>query len=155
MTLWRISNYADLSGLGGLLHSGRWHHRGRPIVYLAESPAGALLEVLVHVQASHASELPMNFQLLEVEVPDDVNCEDVTLPASSPWQSDTTITRRLGDAWLTSGRSLLLRVPSAVVGRSFNRLFNPSHPMAAQRRVVSAVRYPFDGGLLPAALPRR
>ena len=50
MELWRISNYADLSGAGdGLLAAGRWHTRGRRIVYLADHPASALLEMLVHM----------------------------------------------------------------------------------------------------------
>lgn len=28
LTLWRISNYPDLSGKGGLEAEGRWHSRG-------------------------------------------------------------------------------------------------------------------------------
>jgi len=47
MELWRISNYADLSGAGGLQAAGRWHTRGKRIVYLADHPASALLEMLV------------------------------------------------------------------------------------------------------------
>ncbi|MEY2843078.1 MAG: hypothetical protein RI920_1115, partial [Pseudomonadota bacterium] len=128
MILWRISNYADLSGTGGVMHGGRWHHRGRPVVYLAESPAGALLEALVQVQAAHTGELPASYQLLEVEVPDTALCEDAALPALTDWRDDIGATRRCGDEWLASGRSLLLRGPSVVVGRSFNRLFNPLHP---------------------------
>lgn len=147
--LWRISNYADLSGAGGVLHGGRWHHRGRPVVYLAESPAGALVEALVHVQASHAGELPTNYQLLEVAVPDEVVAEPVQLPQGVAWSDDVALTRGCGDAWLASGRSLLLRVPSAVVGRSFNCLFNPLHGQAGQCRVLSVARYPFDGRLVP------
>lgn len=150
MILWRISNYADLSGIGGVMHGGRWHHRGRPIVYLAESPAGALLEALVHVQAAHAGELPASYQLLEVEVPDTALCEDAALPSLPDWRDDIDATRRCGDAWLASGRSLLLRVPSAVVGRSFNRLFNPLHAQAGPCAVRSALRYPFDDRLFGA-----
>ena len=50
MFLWRISNYRTLDGRGGLETSARWHSQGRPIVYLAESVSGALLEVLVHFE---------------------------------------------------------------------------------------------------------
>ena len=50
MILWRISAYADLSGTGGLRVSGRWHQAGRPVVYAATSPPGAMLEVLVHLE---------------------------------------------------------------------------------------------------------
>jgi RES domain-containing protein len=145
--LWRISNYADLSGTGGVLHPGRWHHRGRPIVYLAESPAAALLEVLVHVQVSHPGELPAHYQLMEIALPDGVRSEDAALPETPDWHADAEATRHCGNEWLTQGRSLLLRVPSAVVGRSFNRLFNPLHPQAPQAVVCSVGRYPFDGRL--------
>lgn len=40
--IWRISNYADLEGLGGLKAGQRWHTRGRRIVYCAPSPAAAI-----------------------------------------------------------------------------------------------------------------
>ena len=49
MELWRISNYADLSGIGGLRAAGRWHSQGRRIVYLADHESSALLEMLVHM----------------------------------------------------------------------------------------------------------
>ncbi len=148
MIFWRISNYADLSGAGGLLHRGRWHNRGRPVVYLAQSAAGALLEVLVHIEASRPSELPRQYQLLEVDVPDDALIVDAALPADDGWRDDLASTRRTGDQWLASSGSLLLRVPSAVVGRTFNLLFNPVHPQASACRVVSVARYPFDDRLL-------
>lgn len=148
MILWRVSNYADLSGTGGLLHRGRWHNRGRPVVYLAQSAAGALLEVLVHIEASHPAELPRHYQLLEVEVPPGASVADAAVPAGDVWQRDLAATRRIGDEWLASGASLLLRVPSAVVGRTFNVLLNPGHPQAPACRILSVASYPFDARLL-------
>ena len=152
MILWRISNYADLSGGGGLLHSGRWHHRGRAVAYLAQSAAAALLEALVHIEASHPGELPRDYPLLEIEVPDEIAVTDAALPASGDGQPllalDLSVTRRIGDQWLAGGKSLLLRVPSVVVGRTFNVLFNPAHSHAARCHIVSAARYPFDGRLV-------
>ena len=147
MILWRISNYADLSGMGGVLHRGRWHNRGRPVVYLAHSAAGALLEVLVHIEASHPSELPRHYQLLEVELPETVATSTAKLPEGDAWRDDFTTTRRCGDQWLTAGETLLLRVPSAVVGRTSNYLFNPLHPQASECRILSAASYPFDDRL--------
>ena len=148
MILWRISNHADLTGTGGLLHRGRWHNRGRPVVYLAQSAASALLEVLVHIEASHPSELPRQYQLLEVEPPPDSSSIDAAVPAEEGWQRDLAVTRRIGDQWLASGASLLLRVPSAVVGRTFNVLLNPGHPQAPACRILSVTTYPFDARLL-------
>ena len=152
MTLWRISNYGDLNGAGGMMRPGRWHSRGRPVIYLAESAAGALLEALVHVEATHPGELPSSYQLLEIEVPEAGTEGDVLItdcPAlPEGWQRQLAVTRRHGDEWLASAASLLLRVPSAVVGRTFNYLFNPLHHRSAACRIVSVARYPFDDRLL-------
>ncbi|WP_425283457.1 RES domain-containing protein [Halomonas daqiaonensis] len=37
-----------MAGIGGTVTAGRWHHKGRPIVYLSDCPATSLLEVLVN-----------------------------------------------------------------------------------------------------------
>lgn len=150
MILWRISNYADLAGHGGLIRQGRWHHRGRPVVYLATSAASALLEALVHLEAATPRELPRSYQLLELELPDHASIQDAPEPTGADWRQHLTLSRRIGDQWLAAGSSLLLRVPSAVVGRTYNLLFNPAHPQAGEARVVSVARFPFDGRLVAA-----
>ncbi len=71
MRLWRISNHASLSGEGGLYASGRWHTRGRRVVYLADHPAAALLEIMVHLEID-AEDLPSHYQLLGVDIPDEM-----------------------------------------------------------------------------------
>ncbi|MGH9345031.1 MAG: RES domain-containing protein, partial [Terriglobia bacterium] len=53
MVFWRISRHLDLIGRGGIATAGRWHHAGFPVVYLAESPAGALIGVCVHTGANN------------------------------------------------------------------------------------------------------
>src|SRR5580700_1376147 len=114
MFLWRISNYDGLDGRGGLLASARWHTQGRPIVYLATSPAGALTEVLVNLELD-AARLPGNYMLLKVEAPDDVPVKRIEATAlSEGWADDLAISRNLGDDWLAGGESALLEVPSAI-----------------------------------------
>jgi RES domain-containing protein len=78
--LWRISTFTDLSGEGGLLAPGRWHSRGHQIVYLADHPALALLETIVHLQVD-AQDLPNDYKLLAIEVPDDLTIEMVDIRA--------------------------------------------------------------------------
>lgn len=148
MILWRISNYADLAGTGGLKTAGRWHNRGVPIVYLAESPALALLEVLVNFELDLA-EVPTNYQLLEVEYGQRRSISRLH-PKALPegWEDDVTRTRAIGDEWLMKGATALLRVPSAVVPRSFNYLFNPRHPDAALAKVKGVIQHPYDRRLL-------
>jgi RES domain-containing protein len=141
MVLWRISRHRDLSGTGGLRAAGRWHHAGRPIVYLAESPAAALLEVCVHTSAS---DVPPEFTLLRIEGPDfetpTIRVED--LP--DDWRTRLEVTRDSGSAWLQRNDDVLLRVPSAIVPETMNCLFNPSHRRAAEFRITDSIAYPFD-----------
>jgi RES domain-containing protein len=141
MVLWRISRHRDLSGIGGLKAAGRWHYAGRPIVYLAETPASALLEVCVHTSAN---DVPPEFTLLKVEGPDlDVPSIGVdTLPTG--WRTDLEITRDLGTSWLEKNGTVILRVPSAIVPQTMNCLFNPAHGTAGDFRIVDAIAYPFD-----------
>jgi len=69
MILWRISNHATLDGQGGLYASGRWQPEGRSVVYLAENPAGALVEVLVRLELD-LGHLPKSYRLLKAEAPE-------------------------------------------------------------------------------------
>lgn len=148
MRLWRISNYADLQGKGGLKASGRWHNRGIPIVYLSETPALAMLEVLVHFELD-LSEIPTNYQLLEVDYNQRTGMSHLHKNSLlDGWQDDLELTRAIGDEWLISSSSLLLRVPSAVVPHSYNYLFNPRHPAASAAEIVSARLHPFDARLV-------
>src|SRR4051812_582056 len=129
MILWRISRHHDLNGIGGLKAAGRWHYAGHPIVYLAETPASALLEVCVHTSAN---DVPPEFTLLKIEGPDlDVPSIGVgALPEE--WRTKLEITRDLGTAWLEKNDSVLLTVPSAIVPQTINILFNPAHPNAGK-----------------------
>ena len=148
MRLWRISNYVDLKGIGGLKSKGRWHNRGAPIVYLSESPSLAMLEVLVHFDLDIA-DIPDNYQLLEIEYTQRKGISRLKDSAlDKDWVDDLDMTRDIGDEWLLSGSSLLLRVPSAVMPHSYNYLFNPKHPLAKDVVIVSAVQHPFDSRLI-------
>ena len=148
MRLWRVSNHAGLSGDGGLYASGRWHARGRRVVYLADHPASALLEVMVHLEID-TQDFPSHYQLLGVEVPDNIAAtalDENELPTD--WREQTTLTRARGDAWISGATSALLRVPSAIVPASTNSLLNPVHPDAARISIGSALRVAFDPRLM-------
>lgn len=148
MVLWRISNHASLAGDGGMRASGRWHTRGHRVVYCSESPAAALLEILVHFEIE-IRDLPARYRLLKLYAPDDLVVEDAhasDLPTD--WLEQTDITRSLGDRWLQGDRSALLRVPSAVVPDTFNVLLNPRHERASEIRAVRVSEHAIDPRLL-------
>lgn len=141
MIAWRISNYADLHGLGGLLVGGRWHSAGQPVVYLADHAASAMLEMLVH---SELPSLPPGFQLLKVEIPDHcvMQLDEVVLEAD--WRQHAALSQAMGDDWLTSAPSAVLSVPSALVVDGCNYLLNPRHPDAALCNIVDIITAPLD-----------
>jgi RES domain-containing protein len=143
-TFWRISRHRDLTGAGGQRAPGRWHHAGQPVVYLAETPSSALLEVCVHTSAN---DIPSDFTLLKIHAqgikPREIALED--LPAE--WLTDLTATRDIGTAWLRAGQGALLQVPSAIVPETFNFLLNPQHPDAAKFQIAGVFAWPFDARL--------
>jgi RES domain-containing protein len=141
MVLWRISRHQELNGRGGILFAGRWHHAGTPVVYLAASPAGALIEVCVHTSVN---DIPSSFTLLKVLCPDLTMEEIERTKLGRDWLERVEKTRELGSAWLRRGSSALLRVPSALVPETANYLLNPLHADAKRFQIEASFRYPFD-----------
>jgi RES domain-containing protein len=148
MTAWRVSRrpFADLSGEGARIYGGRWNSPGRPLIYTAENPALAVLEVRVHLDLG-PDLIPDDYVLMEIDAGGREVEEVETLP------SDPTA---FGDAWLVEGRTPVLRVPSFIVPQSFNLLLNPAHPGSAGISIVGAQPFDFDKRLwlpLTAIIP--
>ncbi len=135
MLAWRLCRliYADLSGDGARRYGGRWNSPGRPVVYLAEHPALAALEVRVHLDLPFEL-LPDDYVLLSVSVRDGSIRETQT--------SENTVAA--GNAWLEAGQTAALRVPSVLVPHAFNILLNPRHAVAANAGVASVEPFRFD-----------
>lgn len=144
MNLWRVSNHTDLSGTGGLRAGGRWHTRGKPIVYLADHPASCILEMLIHLDRDL---IPDTYRLLRVVALETTN---VTNPGSLPpdWRNYPGLTRKIGDDWLDSGSSALLCVPSVIVPHGKNYCLNPNHPDARDIIIAETIDAAFDRRLL-------
>lgn len=154
MLLFRLcrAEYADqvLSGEGGLLADGRWHSRGRRIVYTASSEALAVLELRVHLGRF----LPrVVYRMHRLELVDDA--VEVHDAANGPagWNAvpHGAASQAIGDAWLASGRGLALRVPSIHVRTEFNVLINPNHRSIGSVEVREAWEVRFDSRLFTSA----
>lgn len=130
-------DFDALSGEGALLVSGRWH-TARPelrIVYAAEHPALALLELYVHVD--HAMH---RYALVEflVEIP------GVAWPPASVLESpdDVSATRAFVNAWYAGDPNFILKVPSALVPKGFNYLVRIDGTVRLKH--LGMVVYPLD-----------
>lgn len=151
MILWRISNYTDLNGFGGLQANGRWHDTGHRVVYLADHPASCMLEMIVHIDLEF---FPSTYQLLKVEVPDSVSTMDADIASfPSDWKTNEEYTHALGSKWLTQAPSALLSVPSALIDGGNNYLLNPLHPDAQLCKILEAKLHPLDARLIKSTRP--
>ena len=153
LDLWRIVPGNDplraMSGSGGMNSSGRWHTKGRLVVYLASTPSLAMLEVLVNVDSDFL--YSHDYHLMGVRIPR--SAADMLSRSGLPadWNQAARVpqTARIGDDWLTSTRQLALRVPSAVVPLDVseiehNYVINPVHPRWSERVVSPPLPLPFD-----------
>ena len=127
------------------------HETGRllrmlKIQAMAESAALAMLETLIHFELA-PDEAPADFQLLEVQCPDDIgimSLENSRLPEG--WRDDRPLTQRLGAEWLRSRSPAVLRVPSAIVPKSFNYFSTPCTTRPAACRSGRRVGIPTTPG---------
>lgn len=124
--------------------SGRWNSRGRRMVYTSQSRALAALETLVHLERPQL--LETEYVIIPASVPDELveSVDPTTL--SVGWNSliDLRGTQKIGDAWLEGGRSVALRVPTALIPGEFNVLLSPDHPDWASVNVGEPELFSFD-----------
>jgi len=113
------------------------------MVYVAQSQALAVLEVLVHLDSP---DLLGKYVLLQVDI-DTTNITDAnrsTLPKT--WRDDpaTAEVQAIEDAWAAAGRSLALRVPSSLVPAEANFLLNPRHADFKTLKIFKPLPFRFD-----------
>jgi RES domain-containing protein len=128
-------------GLGSTFFDGRWHNKsGRQVVYAGSSRALCQLEKRVHTGGvAVKSQILMRLDLPKEAVLLDV----ISLGLTDDWAAEVALTRALGDAWLSSGASLGLWVPSIVEPLETNLLLNPAHPQFGGIK-LTVERNPFE-----------
>jgi RES domain-containing protein len=103
-------------------------------VYAASCAALASLEYMVH-----ARQLPRDMVLLVIEIPSTLNM------TSSSWiPGDADATRQIGDEWLDSMETAVLRVPSVLIPNQMNYLINPKHHLIGSIQIVDRNPFAFD-----------
>jgi RES domain-containing protein len=142
MLVYRICKlvHAPLDGEGARLFGGRWNSAGRPAIYSATHLSLAALEYLVHLDFDN---LPSDLVWLKIEIPDGASIE--TYPQSVA--PNETIASTFGDAWLETGNSLCLDVPSAVLSVERNIILNPRHPEMGRVKTIETNDFEFDDRL--------
>ena len=149
ITAWRITKtrYAAsaFDGEGARLAGGRWTSPGTPVVYTAENPALAALEMLGHLDAAARPA----YTLIPCTFPSQIVLRLDRRRLAAGWRSypAPAVLQQLGDAWLKSGASAVLDVPSVVIDRQSNYLLNPRHPHFAKVAIGAPGPFDFDSRL--------
>jgi RES domain-containing protein len=145
ITAWRITKtkHPPFDGTGARLVGARWNSPGRPVIYAADTFAGAMLEMLAH--AARPRTFPGEHHAVRIELPDEV--VGLVEPELIPkWDhKGSPVALAIGDAWLHDGRTAALvvpAVPSRPIGR--NVLINPEHPDVQKITVSEPFPVPWD-----------
>lgn len=148
MRIWRIiparHRVVALLGHGARRVGGRWNPPGLSIGYCSESAELAVLELIMHTGPNFVPEKRL---LLQFELPRRAVSTLRKLP--SKWDSPelSPHVQKVGADWLSSGKSLALRVPSAVLPLRSNVLVSPNHPRFREIREISAEPFTWSARL--------
>lgn len=122
------ASYVVFDGEGARRTGGRWHSRGRPVIYCSTCLAGALLEIIAN---RGRLRLPGAHHAGAAIIPDAI-AREVLDPAALPgWDTapDAPVARAYGDQWLVEARTAVLIVPAATARPLQQHIvLNPLHP---------------------------
>jgi len=134
----------DLSGKGARLTGGRWNVKDTAIIYTSESRSLAAMEFLVHVSLT---DIPEEIKIVSISIPDTnipIQVDATNLPKDWRKIPAPFSLADIGTKWVQSMKSLLLRVPSAVMMHEFNILISPMHPDMKSVNIIEEETFNYD-----------
>jgi RES domain-containing protein len=151
MDLYRISKreFSAPDGMGGMFYPGRWHVAGFRVIYAAQSRSLAALEYLVHL--NHISLLANNFVISTLFIPNSIAAEIADENLLNPGWTDFQnyrVTQSIGTNFLKEGKSLIYKVPSAIIQKEYNYLINPGHELMQHCKISDVSDFFFDKRLI-------
>jgi RES domain-containing protein len=148
MYIYRITLAEYAASLVAPGSQGRWNSFGSKVIYTAATRSLACLENLVHRDGEGLKEL---FKVMVIVVPELVSINELLISDLPPGWTEykkQPYTRRIGDTWLQSFESCILRVPSAIISYEYNYLINPAHPEFKHISIAATEDFMFDSRLV-------
>ena len=144
MELFRIT----LSVYAKKLHApgfpGRWNGKGEEVIYASSTRSLACLENMVHRKGRGDN---LTYSTLMIYAPDTSSITHVNLsdlPADWNQGSDVIGCQSIASEWYSKKKSLLLRVPSAVVPDEYNLVIHTRHPEFSEVSLIKELPFSFD-----------
>ncbi len=123
---------------------GRWNSRGTRLFYTAGNLSLAALEMLVHLGSG---ELLFSYSFAAVEFDESLVLpieEFQTLPKNWSASPPPLEIQRIGDEWVSSETSMVLKVPTSIMPVEFNYLINIRHPEFSKIKLSEPQDFTFD-----------
>jgi len=134
----------DISGEGAKRYGGRWNSKGKAVVYTSTSISLSLLELLIH--SVSYDEIKAN-ELMIIYTNIDQLKQLTAAQLKISWKEDVGYCRYIGDEFLESQSSLLMKFPSAIIPEEFNILINPGHKDFTKVKMKAVTTFQFDARL--------
>jgi RES domain-containing protein len=137
-----IAKYAD--GLKASGRASRWNSNEVEMIYTSSSQSLACLENVVH---RNLFGLNQAFRVLTIQIPQEVSIHEFKLEELPfDWKSfqQMPFTQSLGDEWIKSSKSAVLKVPSSIIQQEYNYLVNPAHKDFSKIIIKTVDPFVFD-----------
>lgn len=137
-----LAKYTDALMASG--RAARWNPNDTEMIYTAASRSLACLENVVH---RNQVGLNQSFKVMTIEIPDSLyilTIEQKKLQTDWTEFQHMPITQKLGEDWITAGKSAVLKVPSAIINAEYNYLINPKHPDFKLIKLLKSEVFVFD-----------
>jgi RES domain-containing protein len=147
MIVYRISSNEYAGKLQSSGMPARWNYSKQKVIYTSGSRSLACLENLAHRSLTGLSGL---FKTQIIEIPDHLNVEIIdekNLPPGWSKPEQYSLCQEIGDSWYVSGKSPLLKVPSALILQEYNYVIHTIHADFNLIRLLDVEEFTFDSRL--------
>jgi len=139
-----LTKYTDTLFASG--YAARWNSKGVKVIYSAGSRSLACLENIVH-RSSRG--LKSSFSTMVIDIPNHVKVQTIAqkeLPKG--WHETSLVAHKLsrvvGDEWVSSQNTCVLKVPSALINEEYNYIINPQHNSFKKIKIKKVSSFQFD-----------
>jgi RES domain-containing protein len=139
MEVFRIVKETFSKKLTASGRANRWNIDDQFIVYTGSSRSLSSLELIVHQNSISPA---FKYKVMIISIADEESLFTPVLQKDLPktWRSMISYPdlQQLGSEWYQGNRSLILKVPSAIIPKEYNYLINTNHPDFSHK--ISLVR---------------
>ena len=129
MEVYRIARKAFSNKLVASGRAGRWNLDDQQTIYTGSSRSLSTLELIVQENSVSPDSV---YRVMVISISDEEKLFTHILQSGLPdnWRNIIAYPQLqiLGSEWYKSNKSLILKVPSAVIPKEYNYIINVSHP---------------------------